>query len=319
VPILERATGIALPRATLDRAARQMGQAAQARRTEVDQEVCQNPQALPPPPKDEPAFTLVIEIDAWNIRERGEHWGQSQALRAEGKKPEWWHWVYTGTVFRLSDRVQTQEGRPLILSRGYACTRGGIDALREQLRAEAMRHGLGRAARVLVVADGAVWIWNLAQDRFPEAVQRLDLYHAKQHLWAVAAALHGEGTPEAKKWIQPLEEQLESGEALEMIRQLEELLPGLETRLQEKVQKEVDYFLNNAQRMDYAEAKKRGEPSGSGAIESTCGQYQRRFKCTGQFWTKAGDEGLICIQTFWRNGRWHELFPHTKGFNPANN
>lgn len=318
-PMLGRATGILLPRATLDRAARRTGAEAQAKRSEVDQRVCRDPRALPPPIKDEPAFTLVLQIDAWNIRERGEHWGLSEQLRAEGKTPEWWRWVYAATVFQLSDRVESAAGRPLILSRGYVCTRLGIDALREQLRAEAIRHGLGRAARVLVVADGAVWIWKLAEDRFPEAIQRLDLYHAKAHLWAVAAALHGEGTPEAREWIKPLEERMESGEADKMISRLEELLPELEAKTREKVQKEVNYFRSNAGRMDYGEAKKRGEPRGSGAIESTCSQYQRRFKCTGQFWTTEGDEGLICIQTFWRNNRWHELFPHAKDFDLSKN
>ena len=318
-PMLRRATGIDLAPATLDRAARQVGRAALAIRTEVDRRVCQGLPAGPAPLPNEPPFTLVVEIDAWNIRERGEHWGQSAALRAAGQKPEWWRWAYTGTVFRLSDRVQTAGGRPLILSRGYACTRGGIDALREQLHAEAIRHGLGRAARVLVIADGALWIWNLSEDRFPEAVQRLDLYHAKEHLWAVAAALHGEGTPAAQEWIKPLEEQMEAGAAPQMIRQLEELLPTLEAQKRAKVQKEVNYFQNHAARMDYGEAKKRGEPCGSGAIESTCAQDQKRFKCTGQFWTTAGDEGLLCIQTFWRNNRWPELFPHAAGFDLSKN
>ena len=81
----------------------------------------------------------------------------------------------------------------------------------------------------------------------------------------------------------------------------------------------TQYFKNNAGRMDYADAKERGEPCGSGAVESTCRQYQSRFKRTGQFWTPEGDEGLMCVQTFWRNHRWHELFPHAKEFDPANN
>ena len=64
-------------------------------------------------------------------------------------------------------------------------TRGGVEALKQQLWAEAMRHGLSQAQLVLVIADGAVWIWNLVRDRFPEAVQRLDPWHALEHLWAV--------------------------------------------------------------------------------------------------------------------------------------
>jgi hypothetical protein len=59
---------------------------------------------------------------------------------------------------------------------------GGIDALRQPLHAEAMRRGLGQAAGALVIAEGAVWIWRLADDRFSQARQRLDYYHAVQHM-----------------------------------------------------------------------------------------------------------------------------------------
>ncbi len=101
--------------------------------------------------------------------------------------------------------------------------RGGIDALGDQLWAEASRHGLGRAADVLIVADGAAWIWNLADDRFPQARQRLDAYHAKQHLWAVADALHGAGTPAARAWVTPLLE-----------------LPTLDPARQDLLQREIN-------------------------------------------------------------------------------
>jgi hypothetical protein len=47
-----------------------------------------------------------------------------------------------------------------------------MDGLREQLLAEAQRQVLAQAAKVLVVADGAIWIWNLSSDRFPQAHQR---------------------------------------------------------------------------------------------------------------------------------------------------
>lgn len=110
-------------------------------------------------------------------------WGQSEALRQQGEEPSRRHWAYGGTCFRLSRRREMAGGRSTILSRGYAMTRGGTDALQEQLWAEAMRHGLGRANEVLIVADGGAWIWNLAGDRFAGARQRVDFYHASQHLF----------------------------------------------------------------------------------------------------------------------------------------
>jgi hypothetical protein len=65
--------------------------------------------------------------------------------------------------------------------------------------------------------------------------------------------------------------------------------------------------------MDYKAGKAAGQPVGSGAIESTCSQYQRRFKLTGQFWTLAGDEAFLALATLHRNDRWGRLFPHDEG------
>lgn len=62
--------------------------------------------------------------------------------------------------------------------------------------------------------------------------------------------------------------------------------------------------------MDYKAGNAIGEPVGSGAIESTCSQYQRRFKLTGQFWTLEGDEAFLALATLHRNARWNRLFPH---------
>ena len=324
--VLERLTGVKLPRATLDREARRQGRRAQDKRQQMDEQMSQGTggaQLMPElrlPMAVEP-FTLVIELDAWNIRERNqEDWGRTEQLRLQGQEPKWWHWVYGGTCFRLSQRVQTQSGRSLILSRGTVMTRGGIDALKHQLWAEAMRHGLSQAQEVLVIADGAVWIWNLVADRFAGARQRLDPWHALQHLWTVAHALHPEDEAAAAAWIKPLKEKLLESQALEVITELDDLLKRLQGSAREVVQTERDYLENNKNRLDYKGAHEGGEPLGSGAMESTCRQYQVRFHRSGQFWTTQGDEALMCLETFWRNARWRLLFPHVPpDFDPSKN
>ena len=113
------------------------------------------------------------------------------------------------------------------------------------------------------------------------------------------------------------------------IASLNERKPRLLQAQQEKLQTQIEYFENNAHRMKYKdiiEARKAcdegtatqqqiqlaNQPLGSGAVESTCRQYQCRFKRTGQFWTTVGDESLLCLETLWRNNRWHELYPHAK-------
>jgi hypothetical protein len=314
--VLERLAGVKLPPATLDREARRQGQRAERKRKELDQQMSggqgrQQVVALEPEP-----FTLIIEVDAWNIRERDD-WGQSQQRRAAGVEPGRWHWVYAGTCFRLSQRLQSEGGRSTILSRGTVMTRGGVEALREQLFAESLRQGMGKADQVLVIADGALWIWNLVADRFAQARQRLDFYHASQHLWAVAHALHPEDESAARQWVDPLLKKLKAGRSTQVITELGRVVKHLRRNRRAAVQSEWEYFQTHRNRLDYHWAKKSGQPLGSGAIESTCRQYQCRFKRSGQFWSRSGDEALMCLETFWRNGRWHLLFPHSA--NPSKN
>lgn len=324
--VIQRLTGVKLSRATLDREARRQGKKAENKRQTMDEQMRQGAGAqqrvedLRLKKSAEP-FTLVIELDAWNIRERNqEQWGKTEALRQQGQEPEWWRWVYGGTCFRLSQRVKTEGGRSLILSRGTVMTRSGTDGLKEQLWAEAMRHGLGEATDVLAIADGAPWIWNIVGDRFSQARQRLDPWHALEHLWAVAQALHPEDEAAAAAWIKPLKEKLLAGDGVEVIDDLDQLISKLRGSRRESVQAERNYLENNRDRLNYKGAREKGEPLGSGAMESAGKQYQRRFHCPGQFWTTAGDEALMCLETFWRNGRWSLLFPHVPpDFDPSKN
>ena len=313
--VLEHLTGVQLPRATLDREARRQGQRAQRLRSQLDQPAAPERKQLEL--TLEP-YQMILQLEAWNIRER-DAWGQSAALRRQGQEPERWHWVYTGTCFRLDHRGQTAGGRPVITERGFVATRQGIDALREQLHAEALRRGLGQAAGALVIGDGAVWIWRLADDRWPQARQRLDFYHAVQHLASVGRALFGEDKEKFKAWLKPLVRQLKQESAVKVIRQLDEALAGLPDGPQaEAVAKETACFHAHQDRRDYRAARRAGEPIGSGPVEATCRQAQCRFKRPGQFWSRAGDEALLCLEMFWRNDRWHLLFPHTS-FDPARN
>jgi len=314
---VRRLTGIEVGASTLHREARRQGERALKIRA-ADEHLTENLKGVAKlaarAPKLPKHTTLVIEIDAWHIRER-DHWGKTQALLKAGEDIGRWHWVYTATVFRLDQRGTTESGRPVIADRGYIATRQGIDSLKRQLYAEALQRGLLAAETVLILADGAIWIWNLADDRFKDAKQRVDLHHVQQHLWDLAGELHGKGTPEAQAWVRPYLQWLQKRKngALDMINSLEQLHQNIKEfskKERKAIASEVQYFTEHKDRMDYKAGKALGQPVGSGAIESTCSQYQRRFKLTGQFWTLAGDEAFLALATLHRNSRWCQLFPH---------
>lgn len=313
---VRRMTGIDLDPASLHREARRQGERALAIRDAdvalsktwdgvIELAARARPPAVP--------FTLVIEIDAWNIRER-DNWGLSQVMREAGQETGRWHWVYTATVFRLDQRGTTASGRPIIAERGYVATRTGTDGLQSQLYAEAIQRGLLQAEHVLILADGAIWIWNIADDRFKGARQRVDLYHVKEHLWTLAKELFSD-PDQAKAWVTPFLNWLERRKdgALDVLQGLEGLRAALDqfnATQQEAIEREIGYFEEHKNRMDYKTGKELGQPVGSGAIESTCAQFQRRFKLPGQFWSLAGDEAFLALAALHRNERWNQLFPH---------
>ena len=76
---------------------------------------------------------------------------------------------------------------------------------------EARRRGFDQARRRVVLGDGAPWIWNLADEQFPGAIQIVDLYHTKGHLWDVAKAIYGAGTDLAEQWAKQRRDELDDG------------------------------------------------------------------------------------------------------------
>lgn len=312
-----RLTGINLDASSIHREARRQGDRAIALR-EVNAEMTQSAKGIARLSAQAPAAakdsTLVIEIDAWLIRER-DQWGETAALRRADEKITRWHWVYTATIFRLDQRATKESGRPVITDRAYVATRLGLEAFRKQLYAEALLRGAAQAKEVLVLGDGAAWIWNIAQDRFKDATHRVDLYHVNSHLWAVAHDLFGQDSAEARAWVAPYISWLKNRKhgARDVINDLAQLLEtktDITPEQRENLQRELGYFDDHKDRMAYKQARLSGQPMGSGAIESTCSQYQSRFKLRGQFWSIEGDEAFLALWTLHHNGRWADLFPH---------
>ena len=189
--------------------------------------------------------------------------------------------------------------------------------MRSPFYAEALQRGLQNAKSVLVVADGAIWIWNLAENRFKDATHRVDLWHVSEHLWAVANDIFDKGTPEAAKWAKQHISYLKlrnngSLDVIDSLCDIRDNIDGLTEKQQKTVEREIGYFNRHVNKMDYKNGKKLKQPLGSGAMESTCAQYQCRFKRTDQFWSLDGDEAFLALQTLHWNKRWHLLFPHDR-------
>jgi len=257
--------------------------------------------ALPP---SEPQFSLVIMLDGWMARERGPDWGAGPRKKNPARIA--WHEIKSAVVYRLEQRGQNASGRGLLIEKFVVATPPETSPVDfgAAVQAEAQRRGLGRAQKVYLVMDGAVWLWELAEDRFAEAIKTLDFHHARDHLWALAHALHGQDTPEAKAWVQPLLRSLRSGGEARVVRRLEELLekgaqPNVAT--QELIEREANYFLSHREHLHYQTMEQAGAPRGSGAVESLGKQLQRRLRGCGQIWGRGGLTHLLRLCVLIKN------------------
>jgi hypothetical protein len=206
------------------------------------------------------------------------------------------------------------EGRPIrdADSTTYA---GAIETAEEfgfRIYTEAWRRGWEWAVMKVVIGDGAPWIWNLADQHFPGAIQIVDLYHARQHLWEVAALLHPHDAAAKKLWMIPMKELLDSGDIESLETRLREIAAAeadSHPDLAKEILKEAEYFATNASRMRYPEFRSKGLFVGSGVVEAGCKSViGSRLKRSGMFWTVRGANAIIALRCCRINGRFEDYW-----------
>ncbi len=259
----------------------------------------------PPPPPREPEFSLVIMLDGWMARERGPDWGAGPRQKQPQRIA--WHEIKSAVIYRLEQRAQSAGGRGLLVEKYAVATPPETSPVDfgAAVVAQARRRGLGREQVLYVVMDGAVWLWDLAEDRLANARKTLDFHHARDHLWAIAHLLHGEGTSAARAWVQPLLKSLRTGREARVVRRLEQLLEATTPRpaaTQTELEREVRYFQSHRDHLHYQAMEQAGAPRGSGAAESLGKQLQQRLRGCGQSWSRPGLTHLLRLCVLVKNG-----------------
>jgi hypothetical protein len=243
----------------------------------------------------------VFMLDGYLVRYRGSGWGKK---RTKKKRVEW-HEIKTGVFYLQEQAAQSEGGRGVLSEKVVICWQGEGVELGRRLHWEAQRRGLGRAQWILVLGDGAAWIWNVAADRWADAEELLDFYHASEHVWELGRALYPEA--EVQEWVESRLHELRHGEEEKFLATIQRLKPR-RGEAGKTLREQQNYFANQAGRMHYQEIARRGWPIGSGAVESACSGKQSRFKRRGQFWTHAGVGHLEALIEARENNHWDELW-----------
>jgi hypothetical protein len=183
------------------------------------------------------------------------------------------------------------------------------DLFGKRIYVEAWKRGWSRAETKVVIGDGAEWIWNLAKEHFPGAIQIVDLFHARQHLWDLARLLYPRDTKRRNAWIGLHQKRwLDKGKIAKLVASLHSMQTA-DADLARKIGNEADYFTTNAARMNYPKFRKQHLFVGSGVIEAGCKTViGHRLKQSGMFWTVNGANSILALRCSHLNGRFEDYW-----------
>jgi hypothetical protein len=220
-----------------------------------------------------------------------------------------WQEAKIGCVYDTADRVVTPT-RSTVTARQVVAVRGKPETLAAQLwpRAEAVG---ATQRRVVVLGDGAPWIWHLAAELFPRRVEILDWYHADEHVSAVARVLYGEGTEKARAWRQSQLDRLWIDEVDPVIEVLRCLGPHQRAAAKRTAVEDLSrYLTTNRDRMRYQTFRAAGYAIGSGAVESAVSHVvQQRMKRVGMHWRSHGADAMLALRSVYRStGAWDRFW-----------
>jgi hypothetical protein len=250
---------------------------------------------------------LVIGMDGgrWQSRDKdaetGSRWREDKVLTVTSYVPG-------------DGRDADDARRPAPLVRTHVATAADAAAFGTMARVEAERRGYRQAEVVIAMGDGGNWIDPLVAREFRVAARVVDWYHAAEHLWDCARAIHGPQTPAAASTAERLEAWLWDGR----VRRVIDELAGQSARLgppppdapaadpRVVLARNVGYFTAHAAHMDYPRYRANGWPVGSGETEAAVKQFNKRVKGTEQSWNEAGVEPVLALRAAWvsQDERW---------------
>lgn len=176
--------------------------------------------------------------------------------------------------------------------------------LAERVLREATRRGFTEAPRCAVLGDGSTWIWNTATELFPQAIQILDRFHAKEALHRTAQSIFGPTSPETKPWATARCTELDDGKLHAIIRAVRPHIGS-----SNEAAKCATYIFRNRRRMRYPKFHAQGLCTSTGVLEAGCKvAIGTRLKRAGMHWSVSGANAIIALRCAKLSGRFEDFW-----------
>ena len=174
----------------------------------------------------------------------------------------------------------------------------------ERVLREANRRRFAQAERTVILGDGAPWIWRIAQELFPRAIQIVDRFHLKEHLSNLSKLLYPHKPAQATSWAEHRHQQLDSGRLTDLLRAVRRHADHCE-----QARRCFQYIHSNRHRMRYPQFHAQGLCTSSGVVEAGCKvAIGTRLKRAGMHWTVAGSNAIIALRCSKLSGRFQDYW-----------
>lgn len=298
--LLRELAGVAVEAKQVERTAEALGQEIAADEREV----------VEPVPDSEIPPTLYLGMDGTGVPMRA-----SEVVGRAGKQPDGSAKtceVKLCTIWSAESR--DEDGNP-VRDPGSVSYSAAIESaatrdtdlepseFAERVFREATRRAFDRAPRRVVLGDGALWIWNLADEHFPGAIQIVDRFHAKQYLSLVAKAIHGPTSELAAQWAKARHVELDAGTLSAIVRALAVHATRREAR------NCIQYLWRNRRRMRYPKFRALGLCTSTAVTEAGCKvTVGARLKRAGMHWTVRGANAIVALRCCRLSGRFEDFW-----------
>jgi hypothetical protein len=280
-------------------------------------EAAQRWQERPAQPGGSAVPVLYVSADATGVPMRKEELVGRAGKQEDGSAKT--RSAYLGCVF--TQHKTDAEGHPVrdYESTTYVSSFGAIEEFGPALRQDALRRGLALARQVVLLIDGAGSLAKMGRLCFATALQIVDFYHALEHAGKVLVALLGSKEhPDYRKRLGQWARRLLQDKVEQLIAQARQECAS-PTHAQ-AVEKELGYFVNNVERMQYGTFRRQGFFIGSGVIEAGCKTViGSRCKQSGMFWGEPGAENVLALRCIHSSRRLDEFWKERLNTHAARN
>jgi len=302
--LLAGLAGIDLTIKRVQRSAEATGTAAAKAASARTDAICSR-QVVPLPPPAPPPDMLYVAVDGTGVpmtaAETEGRAGKGEDGKARTREVKL-ACLFTQTTIDDDGRPVRDPGSSSYLATFEPAARFG-----QLVDAEARRRGAEHIRQLVALGDGAVWIWNLADQHFPAATQIVDLYHAREHvhdLATLATRLLRDSQPD---WLTQRLDELDNGDIPALLAAGHGL--KFTGSLATERDKALAYFKTNAHRMRYKHFRSLGMFVGSGVVEAGCkAVIGQRLKLSGMRWTVPGAASIATLRCQDASNRWEEIW-----------